>query len=144
MKGSALWLVTFDGASAVAYHMDRANRRVSPAAFGARDGERKPVYRDGQATTYQSFSTERGAGDPKTDKEREIEDAFVVQLVTDLEAARAEGAFGALIVAAAPRAMGAFRRAAPEALRACLKLEAPVNLVNTPAADVYAAMERYL
>lgn len=140
MKKRRVWIATFNGAAARTWSVNRVDKRLEPAPFPDRRGPHRPDHRDAPPITYQSYSSERGAGDPPVDKERHIEDQFVAELVQDLDAARVSGAFDALIVAATPRALGAFRASAGAELVSIVIAEIPADHVNTPAADVYASL----
>jgi protein required for attachment to host cells len=135
MKHTVTWVVTFDGAEARAYAWERAARKLVAVDIGIKKGERRPAHTDRPVRTYASASSARGAGDPKTDPERDLEETFIKSVVTALAERAAAPAFHHLIIAAPPRALGAFRTLAPEALRAKIQTEIRHDYVHTtPAA----------
>jgi protein required for attachment to host cells len=68
------------------------------------------------------------SSDPVAVRERR----FVEDLAEALEAARADGRFNRLVIAAAPNALGDLRPALSEAVRATILAELPKVLTNVP------------
>lgn len=78
--------------------------------------------------------------EPRSDPERHLEDAFVASLAKHLTGKLAENAFDELIVAAGPRALGAFRAVAPRALAERVTREVHGNYVNGDEDRLLAAL----
>jgi protein required for attachment to host cells len=79
---------------------------------------------------------------PRTDPERRLETAFVEALAADLASRAEAGAFDQLIVAASPRALGAFRAAASQPLAARIVRELNKSYVNIDTARLIEALDR--
>lgn len=130
MKQKHIWVATFDGASARVFSYDGFPRRLQEVPEQRRDGPHKPDFDDRAGRVYSSAGHGRSGVEPHTDPERRLEDDFVAALAQQLTAKAAENAFDELIVAAGPRALGAFRTAAPRALADKVAREVHGNYVN--------------
>lgn len=130
MRQKHIWVVTFDGASSRVFAYDGAPRRLREIAEEGREGPHKPQFDERAGRVYSSAGPGRSSVEPHTDPERQLEDAFVASLAEHLTAKLAQNAFDELIVAAGPRALGAFRAAAPRALAEKVAREVHGNYVN--------------
>jgi protein required for attachment to host cells len=139
--GRRLAFAAFDGASAQAFLYERAERRLAPLPGFPKAGAKKPQFSDSAPRSFQSEGAARSAIDPKTDPERELETRFVGDVADALEALRIQKAFSTLVVAAPPRALGAWRERAPGALRALVKVEIAKNYAGRDAKDLPALIE---
>ncbi|MBU6373939.1 MAG: host attachment protein [Alphaproteobacteria bacterium] len=144
MKPTVTWVVTFDGARVRAFDWRRADRTLNPIALGVDPGGHHPAFRDRPVRTHASVGPARGAGDPKTDSERELEARFVAAIVAALTQHAAAHAFDRLVVAAPPRVLGSFRAQAPPALIAKLQAEIGHDYVNTPDDALLTAIEGHV
>jgi protein required for attachment to host cells len=116
MRPIKTWVATFDGASCrVFVYRDNA-RRLDELTDERRAGPHKPHFEDKLGRVHASVGARRSGMAPRTDPERRMEAEFVTALASNLAAKAAEGAFDQLIIAASPRALGAFRASAPKAL----------------------------
>lgn len=116
MTQSKTWVATFDGASCRVFDYDGIARRLKEIESERRAGPHKPEFDDRPGRVYSSVGPGRSGVSHHTDSERRMEDEFVGALAQHLADKGEEGAFHALIVAASPRALGAFRSAAPRSL----------------------------
>jgi protein required for attachment to host cells len=140
MKQKKQWVATFNGASARAFKFDGARRALAEISDARRTGPHKPAFHDRETRVHSSVGERRSGASPETDPERRLEDEFVQAYVSFLEAQRANGAFDELIVAAAPRALGAFRKAAPPALAKAVVREVHGDYVNEDSARLGEAL----
>jgi protein required for attachment to host cells len=126
------WLVTFDGARARAFR--KVEERPGWAEFdlGVPEGAHRPPPFDERTSVYQSHGAARSRQEPRTDPERMTEESFVAGLCTRLAEHGERGEFQKLIIAAPPRAMGAFRDACAKGLAARIAAEIDADYVNTP------------
>ena len=115
--------VTFDGARAEAFLYERAEGRLAPLEGFPMAGPKKPDVERPPGRSFQSFSQARSAVDTRSDPEKLVERAFVAGVAEALAALRARKAFGSLVVAAAPRALGFWRETAPPDLAAAVRKE---------------------
>jgi len=130
MRQKTIWVVTFDGASSRVFEFSSSPRRLEEIPGERRDGPHKPQFDERAGRVHASVGPGRSSIEPRSDAERNLEDAFVASLAEQLAAKLVEGAFDELIVAAGPRALGAFRTAAPRALAEKVTREVHGNYVN--------------
>ena len=130
MQQKRIWVATFDGASCRIFKYDGVPRRLEEMGDQRREGPHKPDFGERAGRVYSSVGPGRSSVEPHTDPERNVEDAFVASLAEHLAGKMAENAFDALIVAAGPRALGAFRAVAPRALADKVVGEVHGNYVN--------------
>ncbi len=141
MKTAITWVVTFDGARVRAFEWQRANRALAAIALGVDAGEQHPMFRDRPVRTHDSVGPTRGAGDPKSDAERVLEERFVDAVTAALTLFATRRAFDHLIIAAAPRALGYFRARASPDLLAMVDAQIDHDYVNTPTDALLRAIE---
>ncbi len=143
-KARRIWAAAFDGAQARIFAYDRATGRLSQLDIGPGAGARKPDYRDRPGTTHQSVGEARGFGAEPSHAEHALERAFVLEVTAALAAEAIAQRFDALVVAAPARALGAFRKNAPEALQARIAAEIRADHVNTPILEFQDAVRASL
>lgn len=144
MRKIITWVATFNGANARIYEWDRSANRLTTQAEPIAEAAHRPAFADAPVTTYSSASSARGTGDPKTDAERALEEAYVAKLAAALDAKARLGAFQRLIIAAPPRVLGAFRALAPELLHDKIHGEIGHDYVNTPSANLLERLESHV
>jgi protein required for attachment to host cells len=144
LRKTGAWLAAFDGAAARYFSIDWAVGALTPLDIGPSRSQHRRPFSERPTTTHKSFSTARGAGDRHPDTERALEAAFVKTIVDFLTVQCANHAFKQIIIAASPRALGAFRDAAKPELIKHIAAEIPGNYVQTPVAELYALIERSL
>lgn len=142
MKQDKIWVATFDEAAARIFTFDGVPRRLEELPGEHRTGQHKPSFADRPARVHASVGERRSGIAPRTDPERRLETAFVERLVADLEAQAKGGAFDRLIVAASPRALGAFRAAASKPLMAKVVREIHGDYVNGDSARLFEALDQ--
>ncbi|MES1199934.1 MAG: host attachment protein [Pseudomonadota bacterium] len=142
MKQKNTWVATFDGASCRVFAYDGAPRHLEEIVTERRSGPHKPHFDDRPGRVYSSVGDGRSGVSHHTDPERRMEDTFVAELAEHLTVAAAGHSFDDLIIAASPRALGAFRRAAPKALIAKLARQIHGDYVNGDHKALLAALER--
>lgn len=130
MRRKTIWVTTFDGASSRTFRFEGATPRLEEIVGERRDGPHKPHFDERAGRVYSSVGHARSSVEPHSDAEQGLEAAFAASLAEHLASRLAEGAFDELIVAAGPRALGAFRAAAPRALAEKVMREVPGNYVN--------------
>jgi protein required for attachment to host cells len=144
MNHTITWVATFNGAEFRAYAWDRAADRLSPIELSVAPAQRKAEFTDRPVRTYSSASSARGAGDPRTDAERTLEEEFVISITGVLAAQAAQGAFHRLVIAAPPRALGVFRAHAPSTLSQTIQTEIGHDYVNTPQDALRARLHEHV
>jgi protein required for attachment to host cells len=142
MKQARTWVATFDGASCRVFSYDGAPRQLEEIESERRTGPHKPEFEDRPGRVYSSMGEGRSGVSHHADPERRMEDEFVKALAEHLESKAADKAFDVLIVAASPRALGAFRAAASKALLGKLVRDLHGNYVNSDPSRLLAALER--
>jgi len=142
MKQARTWVATFDGAACRVFTYDGVPRRLEEVESERRTGPHKPEFEDRPGRVYSSMGDGRSGVSHHTDPERRLEDDFVKALAGHLETKAAEKAFDALIVAASPRALGAFRAVASKSLLKILVRDVHGDYVNSDPSRLLAALER--
>lgn len=130
MSRHTTWVATFDGASARIYALDRDARKLVSVEGLTLEGPHRASFVERPTRVQDGATGTRSAVEQTTDAERALEDDFVRGLVARLDQRRAN--FHRLVVAASPRALGAFRAAASPDLMAQVSDELSRNYVNTP------------
>lgn len=140
MNQKHTWVATFDGASARVFSFDGHPRTLKEIAEERREGPHKPSFDERAGRVYSRAGSGRSSVEPHTDPERHLEDAFVAWLAEHLTSRLADNAFDELIVAAGPRALGAFRSLAPRALADKVVRELHGNYVNGDQSRLFDAL----
>lgn len=133
-------MVTFDGASSRTFAYNGVPRRLEEISDERRSGQHKPEFDDRAGRVYSSMGTRRSGVSHHTDPERRLEDEFVASLVESLAVKASDKSFDELIVAASPRALGAFREHAPKHLIDKVSREIHGDYVNDDADRLLAAL----
>jgi protein required for attachment to host cells len=142
MAQANIWVATFDEAGCRVFSFNGAPRRLEELSGERRMGPHKASFPDRPGRVHSSVGERRSAMSPRTDPERRLETAFIDELAADLAAKAEAGAFDRLIVAASPRALGAFRAAASKPLAAKIVREVNKSYVNGDLARLRAALEQ--
>lgn len=144
MQHLTTWVATFNGAEARFYLWDRPAHHVTLIDLGLAPGAHRAEFTDRPVRSYSSASTARGAGDPRMDSERALENSFVGQVVSALADQLEKKAFQHLVIAAPARALGAFRATAPDMLMKSVRIEIPHDYVNTPVDALLARLSEHV
>lgn len=142
MRQTKIWVVTFDGACSRAFAYNGVPRRLEEIAGERRSGQHKPEFDDRAGRVYSSMGAQRSGVSHHTDPERRMEDGFVASLVEHLAAEATGKSFDELIVAASPRALGAFRAHAPKVLADKVIREVHGDYVNDDPKRLLAALAK--
>jgi protein required for attachment to host cells len=142
MKQPKTWVATFDDAECRIFSFNGNPRRLEEIVEERREGPHKPAFADRPGRVHASVGARRSSVAPRTDPERRLETAFVASLSEHLAAKAQAGAFDRLIVAAGPRALGAFRAAASKPLSAKVVRELNGVYVNGDEARLLQALEQ--
>jgi protein required for attachment to host cells len=140
MRQANTWVATFDEASCRVFSFNGVPRRLEELPGERRAGPHKPKFADRPGRVHASVGARRSSLAPRTDPERRLETDFVVALAADLAAKAEAGAFDRLIVAASPRALGAFRAAASRPLASKVVREIHKSFVNGDSARLFDAL----
>jgi protein required for attachment to host cells len=141
MKQANTWVATFDEAGCRIFSFNGVPRRLEELHDERRSGPHKPSFDDRLGRVHASVGERRSGMAPRTDPERRLETAFVEALAANLAAKAEAGAFDRLIVAASPRALGAFRAAMPHPLALRVVRELHGCYVNVDAARLLEALD---
>ena len=139
MRHPTTWVTTFDGAASRVFVLHGEEGRLVEIEDERRDGPHKPEFDERAGRVHESMGASRSGMSSHTDPERRMEDDFVRAHAAHLAEMAKTRAFQALIVAAGPRALGAFRKAAPKALADVVTREISGDYVNGDPAQLYAA-----
>lgn len=142
MKQANTWVATFDEGSCRIFSFNGVPRRLEELPDQRRSGPHKPTFTDRPGRVHASLGERRSGIAPRTDPERRLETAFVEALAADLAAKAEAGAFDRLIVAASPRALGAFRAAANKSLADKVVRELHKSYVNGETTRLFEALDQ--
>jgi protein required for attachment to host cells len=142
MRQEKTWIVTFDEAACRVFSFNGVPRRLQELPDERRTGAHKPSFSDRPGRVHARMGERRSSVAPRTDPERRLETQFVEALAVELEAKGKTGAFDRLIIAASPRALGAFRAAASAPLLAKVVREIHGDYVNGEAARLFEAIDQ--
>jgi len=134
MGKQTTWVATFDGGEA------RVFRKEAGGALRELESESLSApHRAGDAP-----GEVRADGEPKTYSEPMTEAGFVEKVADRLAGRARSGAFDRLIVAAGPKALGEFRKVAPDPLREKIVAEVDKDHVHTPVKQLEQALSDHL
>jgi protein required for attachment to host cells len=142
MRQQKTWVATFDEAACRVFSFNGAPRRLEEMADQYRTGPKKPRFSDRPGRVHASVGERRSGMTPRTDPERRLETRFVETLAAELAAKAQTGAFDRLIVAATPRALGAFRAAASKPLMDLVVREIHGDYVNGNVERLFEAIDQ--
>jgi protein required for attachment to host cells len=142
MKQARIWVATFDEGGARIFSFNGVPRRLEEMEGERRSGPHRVQFADRPGRVHASIGERRSGMAPRTDPERRLETAFVEALAADLASKAEAGAFDQLIVAASPRALGAFRAAAAKSLAARVVRELNKSYLNIDTARLFEALDR--
>lgn len=142
MKQQNTWVATFDEAACRVFSFNGVPRRLEELPEERRTGQRKPTFSDRPTRVHASMGERRSGVAPRTDPERRLEIAFVKGLAAELEMKAKAGAFDRLVVAASPRALGAFRAVAGKPLLAKVVREIRGDYVNGETERLFEALDQ--
>jgi protein required for attachment to host cells len=142
---AGMWVVVADGARGIV--LANEGTALAPELRKVRVYEQDvprtgEMGRDQPPRTFASVGTRRSA-QASPDLHQRAEDRFVGQIMGDLAADAANGAFESVVIVAPPTALGEMRKAAgPIAERVALWLDK--DLTNHPVEDIQAAIVKAL
>lgn len=142
MKQANTWVATFDEASCRIFSFNGVPRRLEELVGERRSGPRKPRFSDRPGRVHASLGERRSSMAPRTDPERRLETDFVERLTMHLGEKAQAGAFDRLIIAASPRALGAFRAVAPKSLVTKVVREINGSYVNGEEERLIKALDQ--
>jgi protein required for attachment to host cells len=96
----------------------------------------REIVSDRPGRVQESANPAHHGVEPRQDAHRARKDAFAEQVAGHLNAASARGAFDALVLYAAPRALAMLRAALDEATRGKIKAEFAKDLTKVPLAEL--------
>ncbi|HXF86787.1 MAG TPA: host attachment protein [Xanthobacteraceae bacterium] len=136
------WIVVCDGRKALI--LENAGSRKSPSlrTVERREHADRPTREQGSAApgrVQQSVGSARSSME-QTDWQDEAERDFLHALAARLDAAVKTGETRALVIVAAPRALGMLRQAYTPHIRAVLRKELDKDFVRVPVSEIEARL----
>jgi protein required for attachment to host cells len=129
------WVATFDGSEARVYGFDREGR-LHELPGERMTGGHGPHANEGRATLQAEYGGGQDAQGKDPDPENLTEAGFVDLFAKRLETLARQGAFEHLVVAAAPQALGRFRKTVGRELQEKIRVELDKDYVHTPIKDL--------
>jgi protein required for attachment to host cells len=135
MKPTVTWVLLADGAQAKVFSHSGPGTGLSPVEDLLIEEEplkASDIMADKQGRAFSSVGQGRSGYEYSTDPVEAREANFVKRLAEQLDRKYQESAFGRLIIAAAPTALGDLRQAMSERLKDAVVAEEPKDLTNMP------------
>ncbi len=115
-RSPTTWVVVADGQQAQIYRLAAAGQALEPIADGALSSASAQLRPRDLSTDRPGFNVVGGSGkvhsfEPRVDVHRLEQDRFAQSVADRLNAAAAAGSFDRLVIAAAPKTLGALRAA---------------------------------
>lgn len=144
MKAKTTWILVADGARARILQGQGPGQGLIQIPDGVFEGSRdlaRDVGTDRPGRSVESVGGQRHAVEPHTPMRDQIETAFLQGVVDRLDKESKAGRFDALVVVAAPHALGTIRKIAPAALQEKIVATLDKDLTRAPIGDVEAAVK---
>jgi protein required for attachment to host cells len=140
------WVVVTDGGRALVLRNDGDAQNILLTVLRTYEQDTPPtrdIGSDKPGRTHTSLRPGRSAMEP-TDFHQQEEDRLMVQIAADLAEDLRQQKFSRLVVAAAPTALGALRKAMSEELRKAVVAEVPKDFTNMNLVKLGAALSQAL
>lgn len=144
MASKTTWIATFDGAEARVFTKDRETGYLQALENEGLSGPHRPSVEGERTVSYARVGAARSGVEPTTPPEVMLETTFIQKVADHLADRARKGAFDRLIVAAGPRALGVFRKHAPQPLREKIVVEVDKDHVHTPVKQLEQALSGHL
>jgi protein required for attachment to host cells len=135
MKPTVTWILLADGAQAKVFEHSGPGTGLTPVEdllFEEEPLQAREIMADKPGRSYSSVGGGRSAMEYSTDPVAAREAAFVKNVAEVLEKKHQQSAFGRLIIAAAPTALGDIRAVMGKSLKEAVVAEMPKDLTNLP------------
>jgi protein required for attachment to host cells len=136
------WIVVCDGRKALILENSGSRRSPNLQPVEVREHADRPTREQGSdapGRVQQSIGSARSSVE-QTDWHDEAERGFLQALAARLDAAIQAGETRALVIVAAPRALGMLRQAYTPRIRAALRREVDKDLVRVPMPEIEARL----
>jgi protein required for attachment to host cells len=145
MKKPVTWIVVADHQRARVYEGAAPDvRPVAGMEFATHLHASRDIVSDKPGRGFAGRSGPQYGVEPKTDPHRDEARHFIAGIVARLDEAHGRGAFDRLVLVAPPRALGEFRKALPDAVRAKVTAEIAEDLTKEPTASLARHLARHL
>ena len=147
MKTSVTWVVVADGTQAKVFAHKGAGTGLSPVPDLMFEDEVKKagdIMADRPGRSFSSGSDSRSAMEYSTDPVEVREERFVREVTEALERGHQQSAFNRLVIAAAPAALGTFRKLMSDQLKDSVVAELPKNLTKLPTPEIESHLDGIL
>lgn len=145
-KTNRVWIVVADGARARLLEAAGEGHGLLQVPGGVLEGSRAlagDIMAERPGRSYESVGGQRHAIEPRVSVRDRVEDEFIDEVIERLDQERAAGQFDELVVVAAPRALGSFRKRAPAALAATVVATLDRDLTLAPLGDIEMAVKPF-
>lgn len=140
------WVVVTDGGRALVLRNDGDAQNILLTVLRTYERDTPPtrdIGTDKPGRTHAGVGPGRSAMEP-TDLHQQEEDRLMVQVAADLAEDLRQQNFSKLVVAAAPTALGALRKAMNDELRKAVVAEVPKDFTNMNLVKLGAALSQAL
>ena len=147
MKPTVTWVLLADGSQAKVFKHSGPGtglRPVEDLLFEEEPLQAREIMSDRPGRSFSSVGSGRSAMEPASDPVEVREARFVKNVAEVLDRKYQESAFGRLIIAAAPTALGTIRGALSKTLKEAVVAEEPKDLTNMPTPALEKHFEKML
>jgi protein required for attachment to host cells len=140
------WVVVTDGGRTLVLRNDGDAQNLLLTVLRTYERDTPPtrdIGSDKPGRTHTSLRPDRSAMEP-TDFHQQEEDRLMIKVAADLAEDLRQQNFSVLVVAAAPTALGALRKAMTEELRKAVVAEVPKDFTNMNLVKLGAALSQAL
>jgi len=135
MKPTVTWILLLDGAQAKVFSHEGPGTGLTPVRDLMLEEEplkAREIMADKPGRSFSSGSDGRSAMEYSSDPVDVREARFVKSVAEVLDGKRQQSAFGKLVIAAAPAALGDLRAVLSDQVKAAVIAEMPKDLTNLP------------
>lgn len=139
MKKTVTWVLIADGAQARVLENTgpgKGLKQVEGLDWSIEPLQAQDIVSDRPGRSFSSAGHGRSAMEPKTDPVEYRETEFCKSVAATLDRLQQKGAFDRLVIAAAPIALGALRKAMSPAVKKTVVAELSKDLTNLPTAQL--------
>ena len=147
MKPTVTWVLLADGSQAKVFSHSGPGTGLKPVTnllFEEEPLRAREIMADKPGRSYSSVGSGRSAMEYSTDPVQVREARFVKAVADTLDRKFYESAFGRLVIAAAPTALGTIRGALSDQLRQAVVAELPKDLTKLPTPQLEKHFEGIL
>ena len=139
MKPSVTWVLLADGAQAKVFSHSGAGTGLEPVTnllFAQEPKKAREIMADRPGRSFSSVGDGRSAMEYSSDPVDVREERFVKDVAAEIDRQYQRSAFGRLVIAASPTALGVLRAALSDQVKSVVVAEKAKDLTNLPTPEL--------